>query len=49
MILIITELKTKQLIAVLDGITKEKLDSWIESIPLKIQMKIKGFSTDMNK
>jgi len=49
MILIITELKTKQLIGVLDGTTKEKLDSWIQSIPLEIQMKIKWFSTDMNK
>lgn len=49
MILIITEIKTKRLIAVLDGITKEKLDSWIQSVPLKTQFKIKWFSTDMNK
>lgn len=49
MILIITELKTKKLIAVLDGITQEKLESWINSLPLKVQLKIKGYSTDMNK
>jgi len=49
MILIITELKTKQLIAVLPKITKETLESWINSIPLKTQTKIKWFSTDMNK
>lgn len=49
MILVITELKSKKLIAVLDGITKEKLESWIWSIPLDIQKKIVGYSTDMNK
>ncbi len=49
MVLIITELKSKKLIAVLPKITKESLDSWIKSIPLKIQTKIKWFSTDMNK
>lgn len=49
MILIITELKTKKLIAVLDGITKEKLESWINSLPIKVQLKIKGYATDMNK
>jgi len=49
MILIITELKEKKLIAVLDWITKEKLESWINSLPLKIQIKVKWFSTDMNK
>lgn len=49
MVLIITELKTKQLIAVLPNITKKTLEDWIWSIPLKIQKKVKGFSTDMNK
>jgi len=49
MILIITELKTKQLIAVLPAITKKSLDSWIMSLPLKTQIKVKWFSTDMNK
>ena len=49
MILVITELKSKKLIAVLDGITKEKLESWIWSIPLEIQKRIVGYSTDMNK
>ena len=49
MILIITELKEKKLIAVLPEITKESLESWINSLPLKVQVKIKWFSTDMNK
>lgn len=49
MVLIITELKTWDLLAVLDWITKEKLETWINTIPLKIQNKIKWFSTDMNK
>lgn len=49
MILIITELKTKKLIAVLPKITKETLKDWINSLPLKTQMKVKWFSTDMNK
>jgi transposase len=49
MVLIITELKTWEILAVLDWITKEKLEKWIWSIPLKYHEKIKGFSTDMNK
>ncbi len=49
MVLIITELKTWKLLAVLDWITKEKLEKWIWNIPLKIHKKIKWFSTDMNK
>ncbi len=49
MVLVITELKTKQLLAVLKWITKEILEEWIWKIPLKHQLKIKGFATDMNK
>jgi len=49
MVLIITELKTWELLGVLDGITKEKLEKWIWNIPLKLHKKIKWFSTDMNK
>ncbi|MDQ7022894.1 MAG: transposase [Candidatus Gracilibacteria bacterium] len=50
MVLIITELKTGQLLAVLDGITKTKLDYWIwHVVPLKCHKKIIGYSTDMNK
>ncbi len=49
MVLIITELKTWQLLAVLDWITKEKLEKWIWNIPLKNHNKILWFSTDMNK
>lgn len=49
MVLVITELKSKKLLAVLDGITNDKLENWINSLPLKIQLKIKWYSTDMNK
>jgi len=50
MILIITELKTKKMIAVIDWITKEKLDNWIwKVLPLKYHKKIKWYNTDMNK
>lgn len=50
MILIITELKTKDILAVIDWITKEKLDDWIwKTLPLKEHKKIKGYNTDMNK
>jgi hypothetical protein len=41
MVLIITELKTWKLLAVLDWITKEKLEKWIWNIPLKYHNKIK--------
>ena len=43
MILIITELKTKKLIALLPKITKKSLDDWIKSLPLKTQIKVKWF------
>lgn len=50
MILIITELKTKKVLAVIDWITKEKLDNWIWNIlPLNQHKKIKWYNTDMNK
>lgn len=49
MVLIITELKTKQVLAILDWITNAILKEWIDSLPPKIQIKIKWFSTDMNK
>jgi len=50
MILIITELKTWQLLAVINWITKEKLDDWIWKIlPIKYHEKIKWYNTDMNK
>jgi len=48
MVLIITELKTGQLLAVLDWITKEKLDHWIwHVVPIKCHQKILWYSTDM--
>lgn len=49
MVLIITELKSKDVLAILDWITKAKLEEWINNLPLRIQIKIKWFSTDMNK
>ncbi len=49
MVLVITELKTWKILAILDWITKEKLENWIWNIPLKHHKKIKWFSTDMNK
>ena len=41
MVLIITELKSKEVLAILDGITKAKLEEWINNLPLRIQIKIK--------
>ena len=35
MVLVITELKSKQVLAILDWIKKEKLEAWIWNIPLK--------------
>jgi len=50
MILIITELKTWELIAVIDWITKKKLDDWIwKELPLNCHKKVKWYNTDMNK
>jgi transposase len=33
----------------LPKITKETLDDWIKSLPVQTQIKVKWFSTDMNK
>lgn len=49
MILVITELKKKEVIAILHGITNEILESWVNSLSPQIQKKIVGFSTDMHK
>lgn len=49
MVLIITELKSKEVLAILDWVTKAKLEEWINALSLSIQIKIKWFSTDMNK
>lgn len=49
MILIITELKKKEVLAILHWITNEILESWINSLSPEIQTKIVWFSTDMNK
>jgi hypothetical protein len=49
MILIITDLKKKEVLAILHGITNEILESWFYALPKEIKEKIIGFSTDMNK
>jgi transposase len=41
MVLIITELKTKEILAILDGVTKAKLEAWINTLPIRVQIKIK--------
>ena len=48
-VLIITELKTGQVIGVLPKITKVDLEEWLNSLPPKIMVKIKGYATDMHK
>ncbi len=49
MILIITELRAKEVLAILPWITNDILSWWLKSLPNKIRKKIKWFSTDMNK
>ena len=47
--LVITDIKAKKVLAVLEDITNQTLRSWFNSIPDEIKDKIKGISTDMNK
>lgn len=49
MVLVITELKEKEVLAILPGITNDILIWWLKSLPINIKDKIKWFSTDMNK
>lgn len=49
MVLVITELKQKEVLAILPWITNDVLISWLQSLPDRIRKKIKWFSSDMNK
>ena len=49
MVLVITDIKAKKILAVLEDITNWTLRDWFNSIPDEIKDKIKGISTDMNK
>ncbi len=49
MVLVITDIKAKKVLAVLEDITNWTLRDWFNSIPDEIKNKIKGISTDMNK
>jgi len=49
MVLVITDIKAKKVLAVLEDITNWTLRDWFNSIPDEIKDKIKGISTDMNK
>lgn len=49
MILVITELKRKEVLAILPDIKVETLKSRLKSIPIEVRDKIKWFSSDMNK
>ncbi len=48
-VLIITELMTGKVIGVLPKITKEELRKWLNNLPTKVLVKIKGYATDMHK
>ena len=49
MVLVITDIKAKKVLAVLEDITNWTLRDWFNTIPDEIKDKIKGISTDMNK
>ena len=48
MVLVITELQTWEVLAILDWTTKEKLNNWLDLIPKEHYKKIKWYSSDMN-
>ena len=49
MVLVITDIKAKKVLAVLEKITNEYLTNWFNSLSDEIKDKIQGISTDMNK
>ena len=49
MVLVITDIKAKKVLAILEEITNEALSNWFKSLDSKIKEKIKWISTDMNK
>lgn len=48
-VLVITELMTGKVIGVLPKITQAELKEWLNNLPPKIMLKIKGYATDMHK
>ncbi len=48
-VLIITELITGKVIGVLPKNTQKELEIWLNNLPPKIMVKIKGYATDMHK
>lgn len=49
MVLVITELREKEVLAILPWITNNIFIQWLNSLPEHIRIKIKWFSSDMNK
>ena len=49
MVLVITDIKAKKVLAILEDITNKTLSGWFNELSDKIKDKIKGISTDMNK
>jgi len=49
MVLVITDIKAKKVLAVLENITNEELTKRFNTLPEETKDKIKGISTDMNK
>lgn len=49
MVLVITDIKAKKVLAVLDDTTNATLKAWFASLPEGVKEKIKWVSTDMNK
>ena len=49
MVLVITDIKAKKVLAVLEDITNKTLRTWFGGLSDEIKDKIKGISTDMNK
>jgi transposase len=49
MVLVITDIKARKVLAILDEITNESLTKWFNGLSNEIKDKIKGISTDINK
>lgn len=49
MILVITDVKAKKVLWVLNSISKASLQEWLNELPMDVRNKIKWITTDMNK
>lgn len=49
MVLVITDIKEKKVLAVLEDITNDSLSQWFQELPESIKNKIQWISTDMSK